>query len=127
MSELDLEIDPEPQNAKEWAAYLVNEFKVGLFPRGKVGHHALILWNQIRGPLLRGDTIQISVKVLGLKMHRQQLKRARDAMIEIDLIRPTGKDHYRLGRYDACEELVRQEFQFLCGVERLYRLLKSIN
>ena len=117
----------QPQNAAEMAAHLVKDLEVRLFPRGKVGSHALAIWKRISVPLIRGECIKITIKALNLDMHRQELKRARDAMLAIKLIQPAGgSSQYELGEYDELEQMIREEMHFLYGVEELCRLLGAL-
>ena len=120
----EIQADSKPQNAEEMATHLTNDLRVRLYPRGKVGDHALALWKIISEPLLRGECIEITVKALGLDMHRQELKRARDAMLATQLIQPAGESsQYELGEYDPYEQLFREEMHFLYGVEELCRII----
>jgi hypothetical protein len=83
---------------------------VALFPSTVVGQRAHSLWLKIRTQLVRGGAVQITPSALGLNWHRQEMKRARHVLVEIDLIRPRVDGLYVLGRYDRLDELARERF-----------------
>src|ERR1043165_7282331 len=58
-----------------------------LFPNTRAGHHAQLLWRMIKQHLFRGGAVQISGSVLTLDCHREELRRARQVLVEIELIR----------------------------------------
>jgi len=122
-----MNIEPDkPKNAEEMATHLVNDLEVRLFPKGRVGDHALAIWKRIRQRLLKGETVEITVKALDLHMHRQELKRARDAILAIKLIQPAGESsHYELGEYDELEQMIREEMHLLFEVEDLRRFVST--
>jgi hypothetical protein len=72
---------------------------VALFASTAVGHRAYVLWRRLRQHLLHGGSVQITPSALGLTWHRQELKRARDVLVEMGL-----------GRYDPLDELARERF-----------------
>jgi len=123
---MNIQANSEPQNAAEMAAQLT-ELGIGLFPGGRAGGRALALWSMIRGPLLRGKAVTITVNALGLTWHRMELKRARDAMIEIDLIRATEDGRYILGRYDWLEENMRLDLHVVRELEEFCRIMEQLS
>jgi hypothetical protein len=81
---------------------------VALFPCTSVGQRAHTLWKKIRPHLLRGGAIQMTPSSLKLGWHRQELKRAREILVEMRLIRPRADGLYVLGTYDPVDELARE-------------------
>jgi hypothetical protein len=94
---------------------------VKLFPSTRAGHHAQLLQH-----LLRGGAVQITASVLKLEWHREELKRARNVLIEMELIRQRTDGIYVLGRYDWLDEEVRERFSELKVVEELLVALSSV-
>lgn len=92
---------------------------IKLFPNTRGGEHAHVLWHRIREPLFRGAGVQIAASILGLRWHRQELKRARDILVEMELIRPRPDGLYELGRYDRLDEEVRERFMELKAIEKV--------
>jgi hypothetical protein len=83
---------------------------VALFPNTAVGQRAYSLWYKIRPHLLRGGAVEITPSTLSLSWHRQQMKRARDLLVEMRLIRPRPDGRYVIGRYAPLDELARERF-----------------
>jgi hypothetical protein len=79
-----------------------------LFPNTRAGQRAHLLWCRIREPLIRGVGVQITASTLRLRWHRQELKRARDVLVEMRLIRTRADGLYVLGTYDPVDELARE-------------------
>ena len=92
---------------------------IKLSPNTQGGKHAHLLWRRIREPLFRGAGVQIAISVLGLGWHRQDLKRARDILVEMELIRPRPDGLYVLGRYDHLDEEIRERFVELRAIEKV--------
>jgi hypothetical protein len=84
---------------------------VRLFPSARAGHHAQLLWRKIKQHLLRGGAVQITASVLKMDWHREELRRARNVLIEMELIRRRSDGLYALGRYDWLDEEVREQFR----------------
>jgi hypothetical protein len=82
---------------------------VALFASTAVGRRAHALWRKIRPHLLRGGSVDISPSALGLSWHRMELKRARDILLQMGLVRPQSDGRYALGTYDP-DELAREAF-----------------
>jgi hypothetical protein len=99
---------------------------VKLFPSTRAGHHAQLLWRKVKQHLLRGGAVQITASVLKLEWHREELKRARNVLIEMELIRQRTDGIYVLGRYDWLDEEVRERFSELKVVEELLVALSSV-
>jgi len=103
---------------KQVEADLLDE-GIGLFPNTQGGVHAHLLWHRISEPLFRGAGVQIAISVLGLGWHRQELKRARDILVKMELIRPRPDGLHELGRYDSLDEEVRERFVELRAIEKV--------
>jgi hypothetical protein len=99
---------------------------IALFPASRGGHHAQLLWRRIKQHLFRGGAVQITTSALGLLWHREELRRARNVLIEIELIRLRDDGLYVLGRYDWLDEEVRERFSELRVVEEVLIALSSI-
>src|SRR6202795_1223804 len=89
---------------RELEADLLNQ-GIKLFPTTKTGERARILWMRLRKHLLRGGSVEISPSALGLNWHRQEMKRVREVLVGMELIRPRSDGRYVLGRYDRLDEL----------------------
>lgn len=88
----------------------LREQGITLFPLSRDGHRAHLLWQKINQHLFRGGAVQITAGVLNLAWHRQQLKRARQVLVEMELIKRRSDGLYVLGCYDSLDEEVRQRF-----------------
>jgi hypothetical protein len=65
------------------------------------------------------QAIEMTPSGLALDWHRQELKRARDILVEMGLIRQRADGRFVLGRHDPIDELVRDQFlelQLIKGV-----------
>lgn len=76
--------------------------------------------------LFRGGAVQITISVLGLEWHREELKRARNVLLEMDLIRLRSDGLYVLGRYDWLDEEVHDRFLELKAIEQVMVALNDI-
>src|ERR1041384_6551148 len=92
---------------------------LALFPASRDGERAHFLWRKIRQHLFRGGAAQITLSVLKLEWHREELTRARQVLIQMELIRLRTDGLYVLGRYDPVDELVRDRFLDLRAAEEL--------
>jgi hypothetical protein len=99
---------------------------VTLFPNTRAGQHAQLLWRKIKQHLLRGGAVQITTSVLGLAWHREELKRAKQVLVEMGLIRRRTDGFYVLGRYDWLDEEVRDRFLELKVLEEVMVALSSV-
>jgi hypothetical protein len=79
------------------------------FPISQAGLSAYHLWNLIIQRLLRGVLLELTLTELKLPWHRQKLKRARDELLDMGLIRQTDDGRYVLGRYSRMDDLTREE------------------
>jgi hypothetical protein len=61
-----------------------------------------------------------------LSWHREELRRARAVLIEMELIRQRADGLYLLGRYDLIDELVRDSFLDLKAVEEVLVALSGV-
>ena len=99
---------------------------VKLFPSGRAGQHAELLWRKIKRHLFTGGALQITAGVLKLDWHREELRRARNVLIEMGLIRRRPDDLYVLGRYDWLDEEVRDRFSELKVLEEVMVAFASL-
>jgi hypothetical protein len=86
------------------------------YPAGTSGERARCLWLLIKQPLLRGVAVELNVSALSLDWHREELRRAKAILIDLELIRPSVDGRYLLGRlgpFSKIDELIRDEFFFL--------------
>jgi hypothetical protein len=83
---------------------------VALYPNTAVGQRAHSLWCKIRPHLLRGGAVYVTCSTLNLGWHREELRRARNVLVQMGLIRPRVDGLYVLGRYDRLDELARDQF-----------------
>ena len=128
--------DTEEPSSPEWVADTrdkirhleanLHEQGVKLFPNTRAGHHADLLWRKIKQHLFRRGAVQITTSALGLSWHREELRRARAVLIEMELIPQRADGLYLLGRYDRIDELVRDSFLDLKAVEEVLVALSGV-
>jgi hypothetical protein len=99
---------------------------VKLFPDTRAGQHAQHVWLRTRKHLVRGGAVQMTASVLKVGWHREELRRARNVLVEMDLIRRRIDGLYALGRYDWLDEEVRDRFSELKVVEEVLVALSSL-
>jgi hypothetical protein len=99
---------------------------ITLFPNTRAGHRALLLWRKIKQHLFQGGAVQITASVLGLEWHRQELRRARNVLIKMGLIKRRVDGLYTLERYDRIDELVRDSFLELKALEEVMIALSGL-
>jgi hypothetical protein len=99
---------------------------VWLFPYSESGRRAYRLWHQIKQHLFRGGAVHITTSVLGLSWHREELKRARNVLIEMQLIKRRPDGLYVLGKYDWLDEELRERFSELRVVEEVMITLSGL-
>jgi hypothetical protein len=104
----------------------LHDQRLKLFPNTRAGHHAQVLWRKIKQHLFRGGAVQITTSTFGLSWHREELRRARNVLIQMELIKRRSDGFYVLGRYDWLEEEVREQFSDLKIVEEVLVALSSI-
>jgi hypothetical protein len=97
-----------------------------LFPNTRAGYHAQVLWRKIKRHLFTGGALQITAGVLKLYWHREELRRARNVLVEMELIRRRTDGLYALGHYDWLDEEVRDRFSELKVVEEVLAALSGI-
>jgi len=90
-----------------------------LFPSTRTGHHAQLLWRKVKQHLFRGGAVQITTSSLKLGLHREELRRARNVLVDMELIKRRPDGLYVLGRYDWLDEEVRDRFFDLMLVKSL--------
>jgi hypothetical protein len=83
---------------------------IALFPNTRSGQHAELLWRKIKQHLLRGGAVHITTSILKLEWHREELRRARNVLVEMELIKSRIDGLYVLGRYDWLDQEVRDRF-----------------
>lgn len=89
---------------------------VKLYPATEAGERARTLWRRIKQQLLRGTAVDITASALKLNWHREELRRARAVLIDMELIKLRGDGRYvvgRLGPFSNIDELIRDEYLFL--------------
>jgi hypothetical protein len=94
--------------------------KIKFYPPTAAGERARTLWRRIKRPLVRGASVEITVVALGLDWHREELRRARMILIDMELIKPRADRRYvlgRLGPFSRIDELIREEFFWLKQLE----------
>jgi len=79
------------------------------FPITQPGLDAYKLWHLIKQRLLRGLSLELTPTKLRLDWHRQKLKRARDVLVDLELIRQTQNGRYVLGRYNRLDDIMRED------------------
>jgi hypothetical protein len=102
---------------------------VKLYPRTRTGERARSLWLQIKRRLLRGAAVEITASALGLAWHRQGLKRAREVLVEMGLIKPRADGCYvlgPLGPFSMIDKLIREQFFDLKLLEEVVVALSEI-
>jgi hypothetical protein len=99
---------------------------VKLFPSGRSGQHAELLWHKIKRHLFTGGALQIRAGVLKLDWHREELRRARKILVEMGLIQVMPGGLYKLKNYDWLDEELRERFSELKMVEEVLVALSSI-
>jgi len=96
------------------------------FPINQAGLDAYYLWRLMRRRLLRGTCLEVTSAELKLNWHRQRLKRARDTLVEMQLIRRGVDGRYRLGRYSAIDEIVREQMLDFYVLEEVVLVLGTL-
>jgi hypothetical protein len=99
---------------------------VKLFANTRAGHHAQLLWRKVKQHLFRGGAVQITTSSLKLGLHREELRRARNVLVDMELIKRRPDGLYVLGRYDWLDEEVRDRFSELKVVEEVLVALSGI-
>ena len=97
-----------------------------LFPHPRVGARAHALWCKIREHLSRGHAISITSSRLGLRWHREQLRRARITLVGMRLVKPRADGLYVIDQHDPHEELMRDRFLELKLLEEVYLALSGL-
>jgi hypothetical protein len=104
--------------------------KIKPFPSGTAGRRARSLWREIRSRLRHGVVVEITGSALGLDWHRQELKRARDDLVQMDLIKPRADGNYMLGSFgpfSRIDELIRDQFFALEELEQVLIAICAIS
>ena len=86
---------------------------IKLYPHTTAGERARTLWRRIKQRLLRGAAVEITASALKLDWHREELRRARLILIEMELIKPRADGRYMLGRlrpFSRIDELIRDQY-----------------
>ena len=102
---------------------------IKFYPHGRSGESARSLWQLIKQPLLRGASVEITTSALKLDWHREDLRRARAVLIDMELIKPRADGRYvlgQLGPFSKIDELIRDEFLFLKLAEAAVVALSAI-
>ena len=91
----------------------LHDQEIKLYPSTKTGERARSLWRKIKPRLLRGGAVEITTSVLRLKLHREELRRAKAILIDMGLIKPRADGRYvlgPLGPHSRIDELIRDQF-----------------
>ena len=91
----------------------LHDQEIKLYPSTKTGERARSLWRKIKPRLLRGGAVEITTSVLRLKLHREELRRARTILVDMGLIKPTADGRFvlgPLGPHSRIDELIRDQF-----------------
>jgi hypothetical protein len=103
--------------------------RIKLYPLTTAGERARTLWRRIKLALLRGAAVELTISALKLDWHREELRRAKSILIDMELIRPRVDGYYLLGRlgpYSKIDEVLRDEFFFLKLAEEVLLALNAI-
>ncbi len=91
----------------------LHDQEIKLYPSTKTGERARSLWRKIKPRLLRRGAVEITTSVLRLKLHREELRRARTILVDMGLIKPTADGRFvlgPLGPHTRIDELIRDQF-----------------
>jgi hypothetical protein len=103
--------------------------EIKLYPATMAGEHARILWRHIKLRLLRGAAVEITVSALRLHWHREQLRRAKAILIDMELIKASPDGRYvlgQLGPFSKIDELIRDQYFDLKLLEDVVVALSAI-
>jgi len=113
------------RNIRQAEADLLRE-GVKPFPITQPGLDAYKLWHLIKPRLLRGLSLELTPTNLRVDWHRQKLKRARDVLVDLELIRPTQNGSYVLGRYSRLDDLTREGLLDVHIVREVHLILGTL-
>ena len=102
---------------------------IKLYPPTTAGERARTLWRLIKQRLLRGAAVEITASALKLYWHREELRRARAILIDMELIKPRADGRYvlgRLGPFSRIDELIRDQYLDLKLLEEVVVALDAI-
>jgi hypothetical protein len=102
---------------------------IKFYPPTTAGERARTLWRRIKHPLLRGASVEITVAAVKLEWHREELRRARTILIDMNLIKPRADGRYLLGSlgpFSKFDELIRDEYLDLKLLEDVVLALSAI-
>ncbi len=102
---------------------------IKLYPPTTAGERARTLWRHIKGQLLSGAAVEITASALRLDWHREELRRARMILIDMELIKPRADGRYvlgRLGPFSRIDELIRDQYLDLKLMEEVVVALSAI-
>jgi len=86
---------------------------IKLYPPTTSGERARTLWRRIKEQLLRGAAVEVTASSLKLKWHREELRRARMVLIDMELIKSRADGRYvlgQLGPFSRIDELIRDQY-----------------
>ena len=102
---------------------------IKFYPPTTAGERARTLWRHVKQRLLRGAAVEITVSSLKLDLHREELRRARTILTDMELIKPRADGRYvlgRLGPFSKIDELIRDEYLDLKLAEEVVVALSAI-
>ena len=117
-----------PRSLREIEADLHDQ-GIKTYPPTLAGERARMLWRLIRPLLLRGAAVEIRASALKLDWHREELRRAKAILIDMELIKPRADGRYvlgQLGPLSRIDELIRDEFFLLKLAEAAVVALSAI-
>jgi hypothetical protein len=89
---------------------------IKFYPPTTAGERARTLWRLIKERLMHSAAVEITISALKLDWHREELRRARSILIDMELIVRRGDGRYvvgRLGPFNRIDELIRDDYLFL--------------
>jgi hypothetical protein len=102
---------------------------IKFYPPTTAGERARTLWRHVKQQLLRGAAVEITASALRLDWHREELRRAKSILIEMELIKPRVDGRYvigRLGPFSKIDELIRDQYLDLKLLEDVVLALAAI-
>jgi hypothetical protein len=103
--------------------------KIKLYHATTVGERARALWRLINQRLLHGEGVEITVSALKLDWHREELRRAKAVLADMQLIEERADGRYLLGPlgpFSKIDELIRDQHLDLKLLERAVVAIAAI-
>ena len=102
---------------------------IKFYPTTTAGERARTLWRRIKQRLLRGTAAEITISALKLDWHREELRRAKMILIDMELIKPRADGRYMLGQlgpFGRIDDLIRDQYLDLKLLEDIVLALSAI-